>query len=1002
MHLDFDRLKGRAEALGNHYRKYSTIIENNIDGLIGRLARAGMVERVHLWASAHNYREEISTIAQVGNGKEEKLADLGCYFAIQFLQMNLNALDALMLEVTTNETRLGVYKQFMLRVGHDFRKLTAAYMEQLLNVFLPADQNVEFVFMGVGTRSDQDDIDIGVVDRGEQGREDLNKAISRMNAEMFKKAVSLHFHLSEHVGSPTSYSASIDEYLRMLENEIHDFVIINEMLGAARVIGSRKLFFDFRRMVTLRYYYNTEGGKYNKYHEGYLRGIVGETRSFMLRELSQDHLSPKSDGLRMIKAALYAAKTIFNLRQVNAWAILEELKKRDKKRRAYYEDLEVPLTFLEIFRYLYQLLIAQEEEIYLSQKSAKDNLSLVAVAMGYRAVGTASATNFLITDYYDNIRRAKDALRNSMPHIVGHLSSITVFGKLLRHKKATISGEKRVGNLAIRFLEEAKFFRGTRFWDDAITVLERKNGQLLKRLVDDLCSLPPEKKEEILQQYIAWGWNSFIATFSFAVLLHRYRHDSDDPDLFQRFNELFVQRMSGTVEEAQRISTVFTHYPKLLHEFTDLLMESQQRKFFHWLDSDVWDKELLPARDRLRYLLRLHYGTSKYFQRAMDKVLGAHPEYLSYLNDPPRLDLIGKGSLAEVEREPNIHQKLKKLTFFHDFEFFRVCLSALSGASSLSVAVEYTEFFDTYLRLLFDTCKHEIDERRGITLQTGDLLGIFVAGGRGQMQAFDDDYDLVILLNSDDESMLSYCSSIISRMHKEIVACGIMPHYRLADFTTSYVCTFSQLKTILEDGASDRFIDQSILLGSRMIVGSAVLQQAFEQEIIQPYVFKRRDQYVREMLEEINQRQINYFERNQDGIDLKEISGGLRDIEMLLLICRALFNPREPSNFMLMNRLAAGLPINGPLFQKLSKAYAFLRMMRNLNRLIVAADDKFDKEYLENLTEFLKIPGHKNDSGPDQLLTKVQTTLSSSRRIIKEITEKVVRPEMKKQPRLVA
>ncbi len=998
MDLDFDRLRRRAEALGNHYRKYSTIIENNIDALMGRLEYAGMVERVHLWAGAHNYQEEISTIAQVGKSKEEKLADLGCYFAIQFLQMNLNALDALMLEVTTNEARLGVYKQFMLRVGHDFRKLTAAYMEQLLNIFLPPEQRIEFVFMGVGTRSDQDDIDIGVVDRGEQGRDDLNKAISRMNAEMFKKAVSLHFHLSEHVGSPTSYSASIDEYLRLLENEIHDFVIINEMLGAARVIGSRKLFFDFRRKVTLRYYYNAEGGKYAKYHEGYLRGIVGETRSFMLRELSQDYLSPKNDGLRMIKAALYAAKTIFNLRQVNAWAILEELKKRDKKRRAYYENLEGPLTFLEIFRYLYQLLIAQEEEIYLHPKSAKDNLALVADAMGYRNVGTASATDFLITDYYDNIQKAKNALKNSMPAIVDHLSSITVFGKLLRHKKATTAGEKRVGNLALRFLEEAKFFRGTRFWDDAITVLELKNGQLLKRLVDDLCSLPSDRKEDLLQQYIAWGWNSFIATFSFVVLLHRYRRDFDDPDLYQRFNELFVQRMSGTVDEAQRISTVFTHYPKLLHDYTDLLTESQQRKFFHWLDSDVWDKELLPARDRLRYLLRLHYGTSKYFQRAMDKVLARHPEYLSYLNDPQRLDLIGKGILAEVEREPSIRQKLRKLTFFHDFEFFRVCLKTLSGASSQSVALEYAEFSDTYLRLLFDTCKQDVDERRGTALQTGDLLGIFVAGGRGQMQAFDDDYDLVILLNSDDEAMLSYCSSISSRMHKEIVACGIMPHYRLADFTTSYVCTFRQLKTILEDGAGDRFIDQSILLGSRMIVGSAILQQAFEREIIQPYVLEKRAQYIGEMLEEISQRRLSYSECDEGTINLKEIAGGLRDVEMLLLICRALFNLQEPSNFMLMNRLATGLTQHGQLFHRLSKIYEFLRMIRNLNRLTVAADDKFDREYLENLTEFLKIPGHKNDSGPSRLLTKLQATLSSGRRTIEEITEKVVRPKMKRWP----
>jgi hypothetical protein len=996
MDIYFDRLKRRAGVLGNHYRKYIAIIENNIDGLMGRLEYAGVVERVHLWASAHEYREEISTIAKLRGSNEEKLADLGCYFAIQFLQMNLNALDALMLEVTTSENRHSLYKRFMLRVGHDFRRLTAAYMEQLLNIFLPADQTIEFAFLGVGTRSDQDDIDIGVIDRGDEGRELLNRAISRMNAEMFKKAVSLHFHLSEHVGSPTSYSASIEEYLQLLDNEIHDFVIINEMLGAARIVGSRRLFFDFRRQVTLRYYYTAKSDEHNKYHEGYLRGIVGEARSFMLRELSKDYISPKGDGLRMIKTSLYAAKTIFNLRQVNAWAILEELQKRDKKRQIYYEDLEGPLTFLEIFRYLYQLLIAQEEEIYLHQKSTRDNLSLVAEAMGYRPIGAAPVTDFLITDYYKNIRKAKNAIRNSLPHLSDHLASITIFNRLLWHKKATNTGEKQAGNLAFRFLEEAQFFRGTRFWDDVIAILQQKDGQLLKRLANDICSFPMKKREQILQMYIEWGWNSFIATFSFVVLLHQYRNELADHTLYQKFNDFLLMRMSGTTEEAQRISTVFKHYPKLLHEYIDLLTTSQQKKLYQWLGSDVWDKELLPARDRLRYLLKLHFGTSKYFQRAMDRVLDAHPEYLTFLNDSHRLLLIGKGSLAEVEREPGIRQKLKKLVFFHDFEFFRVCLNTLAGASSESVALEFTEFSDTYLRLLFDACKQEIDERRGSALQTRDLLGVFVAGGHGQMQAFDDDYDLIILLNSDDESIRSYCSSIISRMHKEIVNCGIMPHYRLSDFTASYICTFNQLKYIIGDGAEDRFIDKSLLLGARMIVGSTILQQAFEKEIIEPFILHQKQEYIKAMQEEMQQRHHMYQINHGDGLNLKEIPGGLRDIEMLLFICRALYRLQEPSNFLLMRRLASGFPKRGRYFQRLHKAYDFLRMLRNLNRLTVAADDILDPEYLENLTEFLNIAQRKNISSKISFSLKIQATIALVNKTVGNIMEKIVFSEMEK------
>ena len=54
-------------------------------------------------------------------------------------------------------------------------------------------------------------IDIGVVDKGDEYRDELNRCIGKMNSEMLKKAISLHFHISEHVGNISSYSASIDD-----------------------------------------------------------------------------------------------------------------------------------------------------------------------------------------------------------------------------------------------------------------------------------------------------------------------------------------------------------------------------------------------------------------------------------------------------------------------------------------------------------------------------------------------------------------------------------------------------------------------------------------------------------------------------------------------------------------------------------------------------------------------------------------------------------------------
>jgi len=997
MEFYIDRLKLRAQGLSNHYSKYVSLIDKHIDALMGRLEQAGMIERVHLWASAHDYKKEMNIIREVGTSLKEKLDDLSCYFAYQFLQTNLSALDALLLDLTTNRPRYEVYKEFMLRVGHEFRDLTSAYMGQLLKLYLPPDSDIEYVFMGVGTRSDQDDIDVGVVDRGPEGREVLNRAIGRMSMEMFKKAISLHFHLSEHVGSAESYSASIEEYQEMLDKEIHDFVIITELLGAARILGSRRLYSDFRRKVIFRYYYDNTDGKYLKFHEGYLRGIIGETRSFMLRELSKDRIYPKQDGLRMIKGGLFAAKTIFNLRQVNAWAILDELEKRDRRRKSYYERLQQPLTFMEIFRYLYQLFIAQEEEIILTDKRTVDNLAVVAEAMGYRDVGAAKATDFLISDYYKNVLQAKEVVRELLPYSQRHLSSITIFGKLLRHKKATEEGKKRVGNLAIRFLEESKFFRGTRFWDDIISVLASKDGQILKRLINDICSLPEDQRTKVLNQFIEWSWNSFIATFSFMILLYRHRRVLPHCQLFQTFNYFFFTRLQGTAEIAQRLSIVFKNYPQLLLEYIQILNEDQQRTFYQWLDRKLWDEEVQPARDRLRFFLKLHYSTSKYFKRILYKVLNRYPEYINYIDDTSRLRVIGKGLLAEVERAHGTQRKLARLRNYHNFEFFRVCLNTLSGASASTIAIEFTEFSDTYLRMLFDICKQAVDEKMNHQLQTRDLLGILVTGGHGQMLAFDDDYDMIILLNSDDEEILNYATAIVSKMHREIVKCGIMPHYRLADYTGSYICTFSQLKEILSDSYEHKFIDLAQLLIARMIVGSTLLQRVYESEIIKTFIFDQKEKYISSMLNEMNDRREKYMECCREAVDLKEAPGGIRDIEMLLSIFRAINEWFEISNYKLSELLKKTYPSMAREFELLFENYQFLRKIRNLNRLTIAADDKLNKKYISHLAENLQIESKSEASPSEVLLEDVEKSMKLVQDLVDNIVQREVLPILKRQ-----
>jgi len=99
-------------------------------------------------------------------------------------------------------------RSFLTKTGNDFRLLSKAYMESLLDVFQRKRKIPPFIICSVGTRVDQDDIDIGVIDQGKANRNILTSACAFLNKEMLRHASPLHFHISEHVGG-RGYSASM-------------------------------------------------------------------------------------------------------------------------------------------------------------------------------------------------------------------------------------------------------------------------------------------------------------------------------------------------------------------------------------------------------------------------------------------------------------------------------------------------------------------------------------------------------------------------------------------------------------------------------------------------------------------------------------------------------------------------------------------------------------------------------------------------------------------------
>ena len=958
----YTRLEARVGELGNHHRKYIKNVTAHKDALIDRLEACGKIDQLHFRSAAPDLASEMDTVMAVGQNVEEKLNFLGCYYAQQFLNMNISAIDVLALNLATSEDRYPVYKEFMRQIGNEFRALTACHMQKILDLFIDKNDLPEFVICGVGTRADQDDIDVGIIDDGSEQRRDLNLAVGRLQHSMRKQAVPLHLYLSEHVGAQ-SYSASIAEYNDLLQKEIQDFVIITEMLGAAPIIGSNHLFRQFRREVTQRYYYQRHGD--NRFHEGYLRGLLGEVRSLLIRKMKTNSINPKDDGLRMLKGILFAGKSIFNIRKVNAWDILKQLGERDPDHTEIFQTLDKSLTFLETFRFLYQLFVVQEDEIYVGGEDTISNLQSVAKAMGYLDVGVIKAWDHLLIHYYEHIDGIRDPIEILLKDVIRHLEQISVFSIMLSKPELDTAYE---GNLAVDFLKASRFFRGTKFWDDVLEALEAEDGHLLKCFVNDFNSLHAERRNKWIAQYADWSNYAFMVLMRLLVILHQNRKRVASEDLFNELNEASLEALSHSQDVIHRITRIFNHYPRMVNNYLLALSEGEQLRFMKLLEGNVWEDEVAHLRDQLLNLCHLHCCSNRYFKRFFQRIINAYPEYIQYLDNTDRLKELAQGLFGKVDNLKTFREKKYQLGHYHDIEFFRVGLETLAGSPIEQTNAEFTEFSDNYLQTLFDVCKQQVEQERGEKLHTKDLLAVFAAGGHAREQAFDDDYDIIVLLNSNDAEMRQNCTAIISKMNTELVKRGTLPHFRFAERFGHYVTLFDELVELFEGDNEDSFIDKSQILGARMVVGSRRFEKAFIGSIIHPHIFDKRDSYIQQMAHEIFARHAGENGKKNDGFNIKENYGGLRDIEMVMLMYKAAYHIRTPVSMKLFDELSDRIPNKYSDFKRLSEIFSFLKRLRDIYRLTVAAEDTVYLQNLDRVSPIMKFQDSKTQSASQQLM----------------------------------
>lgn len=112
------------------------------------------------------------------------------------------------------------------------------------------------------------------------------------------------------------------------------------------------------------------------------------------------------------------------------------------------------------------------------------------------------------------------------------------------------------------------------------------------------------------------------------------------------------------------------------------------------------------------------------------------------------------------------------------------------------------------------------------------------------------------------------------------------------------------------------------------------------------------------MINEINSRH-SEKEYIHSGIDIKECAGGLRDIEMIMLILKAHLEITEPVNSKLFEILSEEMPGYQNEFAFLSDSFNFLKTIRDIYRLTVGATDVITKDGLKNVASIIGFNGEK-------------------------------------------
>lgn len=945
----WEELAGGLELLSNYFQKNLRFAKEHGASLRIRLEERGRAGRVHLWRKAHNYRYEMTVVAEVAEDPAERLTFLGTYYALQVFHIHLLNVHQLRRESAAGN-RLLVYTRILMRTRYQLKDLVGSYLEALAGVFAP-DVPLEGVSLcNVGMILDQEDLDVGVFIRPDVDKGLWNTVVSRIGAEFMKYSPKMHFYLAEKVAGNT-YLTTIEDFENYLRRGVHNFVLISELLLTEPLLGDGTLADELERAVILPFFY-TEGKL--RFHEGYLRGMIGEVRELTRSDAASSWVSPKNRGLRLIHNIVNMLKTIHGVRAHGSRDGLTMLCSRDTPNLDLYQKLQDIFSFTEIFFYVYQLLVSMEDAFDLSDQATLENLDNVAGVMGFSRLGAVRPAQRLLTHYYENMDQLNQIAETTLGMVNNHLRRITIFNEVLRGGKPDDYPVKWTDNVVLNVLQLFKTYHGLIYWEDILQLLAEKDGELCKALIRSLDRLDEPRRTQSLERLLRFMSFDMVSLVHTILLIDRHTPATAGPVYAERMKNWLVRHVEADPRKMKALVDLLPVHPSMLTDFLLTLSFPQlaglrrlaRRAEPGGLPEDGGSK-------RFSALCELLSFSSKSYLNLFARVARTRREIVTAIDRSAYLERIADQLWNELADAATPEELKDLLAFYYDFNFCRCGLLAIAQPGDLNALYgTYHGFFRRYFRWLYRACQWDVETRGKSRFlfrlrdEDDQPMAIYCTGGYAREEAFENDVDLLVVSRETDPEFIRYASDVMNEINRELSRRGVVPHYRFTRFHDAFVIPLAVLEASLgQPREADVFIELSQLLGRRLLLGSLSLGAELTR-LVERFVYSDPGPFIADILREMEENRRYMLAHRERSINVKEDPGALREIQMIIVACQAFLGNRELVVREAILTLVRELPDLEPEFNALGRAYHFLRFFKEINALSLSGDDDIMKDRL--------------------------------------------------------